>query len=123
MADLRDEISEKQAMIAELKDQVQKYSLAQQQLQTDYNKLLQEDQEKSQRLQEYVLANERREQARKDLKGLEDTVTKELQTLHNLRKIFVQDLQVCFAHTFYFYCCFNIYCLVSHEKVSYSRRH
>lgn len=95
MAELRDEIGEKQAMVAELKDQVQKYSLAQQQLQTDYNKLLQEDQEKSQRLQEYVLANERREQARKDLKGLEDTVTKELQTLHNLRKIFVQDLQVC----------------------------
>lgn len=93
VADLRDEICEKQTIIAELKDQVQKYSLAQQQLQTEYNKLLQEDQEKSQRLQEYVLANERREQARKDLKGLEDTVTKELQTLHNLRKIFVQDLQ------------------------------
>ncbi|XP_050526941.1 kinesin heavy chain [Daktulosphaira vitifoliae] len=93
VAELRDEISEKQALITELKDQVQKYSLALQQLQTDYNKLLQEDQEKSQRLQEFVLANERREQARKDLKGLEDTVTKELQTLHNLRKIFVQDLQ------------------------------
>ncbi|VVC34567.1 Kinesin motor domain, conserved site,P-loop containing nucleoside triphosphate hydrolase,Kinesin motor [Cinara cedri] len=93
VADLRDEISEKQQVVAELKDQVQKLSLAQQQLQTDFNKLLQEDQDKSQRLQEYVLANERREQARKDLKGLEDTVTKELQTLHNLRKIFVQDLQ------------------------------
>lgn len=106
VADLRDEICEKQTIIAEFKDQVQKYSLAQQQLQTEYNKLLQEDQEKSQRLQEYVLANERREQARKDLKGLEDTVTKELQTLHNLRKIFVQDLQVCFINSVI---CMNIF--------------
>lgn len=40
------------------------------------------------------VSKDHREQARADLKGLEDTVAKELQTLHNLRKLFVQDLQV-----------------------------
>lgn len=90
---LRDEIAEKQTMINEIKDQNQKFTLAHQQLQQDYEKLKQEEQDKSLKLQELILTNERREQARKDLKGLEDTVAKELQTLHNLRKLFVQDLQ------------------------------
>ncbi|XP_015124240.1 kinesin heavy chain isoform X2 [Diachasma alloeum] len=94
VAALRDEISEKQEMISELKDLNQKFTLAHQQMQADYERLKQEEAEKSLKLQELIMMNERREQARKDLKGLEDTVAKELQTLHNLRKLFVQDLQV-----------------------------
>ncbi|XP_032456465.1 kinesin heavy chain isoform X6 [Nasonia vitripennis] len=93
VATLRDEISEKQDMISELKDLNQKFTLAHQQMQADYERLKQEEADKSVKLQELYLMNERREQARKDLKGLEDTVSKELQTLHNLRKLFVQDLQ------------------------------
>lgn len=93
VADLRDEIGAKQEQINELKDTTQKLTLENQQLSNEFEKLKQEEAEKSARLQELILTNERREQARKDLKGLEDTVSKELQTLHNLRKLFVQDLQ------------------------------
>ncbi|KAL7297846.1 hypothetical protein TKK_0008877 [Trichogramma kaykai] len=93
VSQLRDEISEKQETITELKDMNQKFTLAHQQMQADYERLKQDEADKSAKLQELMQMNERREQARKDLKGLEDTVCKELQTLHNLRKLFVQDLQ------------------------------
>ncbi|KAJ8973634.1 hypothetical protein NQ317_011963 [Molorchus minor] len=93
VAALRDEIAEKQSLINDIKDSNQKLTLAQQQLIADYEKVKVEENEKSHKLQELIATNERREQARKDLKGLEDTVAKELQTLHNLRKLFVQDLQ------------------------------
>ncbi|CAH1121124.1 unnamed protein product [Ceutorhynchus assimilis] len=93
VASLRDEIAEKQQLISDIKDSNQKLTLAQQQLQSDYEKIKVEEADKSHKLQELIATNDRREQARKDLKGLEDTVAKELQTLHNLRKLFVQDLQ------------------------------
>uniref|UniRef100_A0A2M4CLX8 Kinesin heavy chain n=1 Tax=Anopheles darlingi TaxID=43151 RepID=A0A2M4CLX8_ANODA len=48
---LRDEISEKQDMINELKDTNQKLTLAHQQMTADYDKLKQEEQEKSSKLQ------------------------------------------------------------------------
>ena len=93
VSQLRNEITERQGLVDELKDKNQALDLATEQLQRDYDKLKEEEQEKSRRLQELVQLNERREQARQDLKGLEETVAKELQTLHNLRKLFVQDLQ------------------------------
>jgi len=90
---LRNEITEKQTAMEELRDNNQALTLATEALQRDHDKLKEEEQEKSRRLQELIALNERREQARQDLKGLEETVAKELQTLHNLRKLFVQDLQ------------------------------
>ncbi|XP_001360474.3 kinesin heavy chain [Drosophila persimilis] len=93
VSELRDEISAKQHEMNEMKDVHQKLLLAHQQMTADYEKVKQEEAQKSNELQNMILTSERREQARKDLKGLEDTVAKELQTLHNLRKLFVQDLQ------------------------------
>ena len=93
VAQLRNEITEKQTAMDELRDNNQALTLATEALQRDHDKLKEEEQEKSRRLQELIALNERREQARQDLKGLEETVAKELQTLHNLRKLFVQDLQ------------------------------
>ncbi|XP_042260689.1 kinesin heavy chain-like isoform X1 [Thunnus maccoyii] len=89
---LRDEIEDKQRMLDELTDLNQGLLLEQERLMSDYDKLKAEEQEKDAKLQKLMLLNEQSEQAREDLKGLEETVAKELQTLHNLRKLFVQDL-------------------------------
>jgi len=55
-------LSEKQELISELKDLNQKFTLAHQQMQSDYERLKQEEANKSIKLQELVLLNERREQ-------------------------------------------------------------
>ncbi|XP_029308370.1 kinesin heavy chain-like [Cottoperca gobio] len=89
---LRDEIEDKQRMLDELTDLNQGLLLEQERLVSDYDKVKAEEQEKDAKLQKLILLNEEREQAREDLKGLEETVAKELQSLHNLRKLFVQDL-------------------------------
>ncbi|XP_054579462.1 kinesin heavy chain [Eptesicus fuscus] len=89
---LRDEIEEKQKIIDEIRDLNQKLQLEQERLSSDYNKLKIEDREREMKLEKLLLLNDKREQAREDLKGLEETVSRELQTLHNLRKLFVQDL-------------------------------
>uniref|UniRef100_A0A8B9L0S1 Kinesin-like protein n=1 Tax=Astyanax mexicanus TaxID=7994 RepID=A0A8B9L0S1_ASTMX len=89
---LRDEIDEKQRILDELKDLNQALELEQKKLLSDYDKLRKEEEEKDRKLQKLVLLNEKREQAREDLKGLEETVAKELQMLHNLRKLFIDEL-------------------------------
>uniref|UniRef100_A0A674N9K7 Kinesin-like protein n=1 Tax=Takifugu rubripes TaxID=31033 RepID=A0A674N9K7_TAKRU len=67
------------------------------QVRADFERLKSQDNTKSERLEEErtrltILQDSRHEQTKQDLKGLEETVARELQTLHNLRKLFVQDL-------------------------------
>lgn len=92
VAALRDEIAEKNKSIEQLKDSLQELQVVKDQLQADYDKLKQDETEKERKLKDLSALSDKREQAKQDLKGLEETVAKELQTLHNLRKIFVQDL-------------------------------
>ncbi|KAG7487476.1 hypothetical protein MATL_G00023940 [Megalops atlanticus] len=92
ISSLRDELDKKEKLMTELQDLNQKIMLEQERLRVEHEKLKTTDQEKSRKLHELTVMQDRREQARQDLKGLEETVAKELQTLHNLRKLFVQDL-------------------------------
>ncbi|VDK68660.1 unnamed protein product [Litomosoides sigmodontis] len=92
VAALRDELAEKSRKIEELTASLQDLRVAKNQLQADYEKLKLDEQEQEKRIKELSGLSEKREQAKSDLKGLEETVSKELQTLHNLRKMFVQDI-------------------------------
>uniref|UniRef100_A0A4W4DZ91 Kinesin-like protein n=1 Tax=Electrophorus electricus TaxID=8005 RepID=A0A4W4DZ91_ELEEL len=90
ISSLRDELDSKERIITDLQDLNQKIMLEQERLKVEHEKLRSADQDKSRKLHE--LTYDRREQAKLDLKGLEETVAKELQSLHNLRKLFVYDL-------------------------------
>ncbi|XP_072214281.1 kinesin heavy chain [Excalfactoria chinensis] len=92
LARLRDDINEKQRTIDELQDLTQKLQLELEKLRAEHEVLRGEERAKAARLQELTFLYERHEQSKQDLKGLEETVARELQTLHNLRKLFVQDV-------------------------------
>uniref|UniRef100_A0A6Q2XQN5 Kinesin-like protein n=1 Tax=Esox lucius TaxID=8010 RepID=A0A6Q2XQN5_ESOLU len=74
ISSLRDELDKKEHLITELQDLNQKIMLEQERLRVEHEKLKSTDQEKSRKLHELTVMQDRREQARQDLKGLEETV-------------------------------------------------
>uniref|UniRef100_A0A914NAD1 Kinesin-like protein n=1 Tax=Meloidogyne incognita TaxID=6306 RepID=A0A914NAD1_MELIC len=94
VAQLRDQIALKNSQIKELTElnQFKKCNLLVKKLQQDYDRLKNDESEKEKRLKSLSALSDKREQAKQDLKGLEETVNKELLALHNLRKAFAQDL-------------------------------
>uniref|UniRef100_A0A8C7R0A3 Kinesin-like protein n=1 Tax=Oncorhynchus mykiss TaxID=8022 RepID=A0A8C7R0A3_ONCMY len=91
---LRDDINEKQKIIDDLTDRNCRLHLELEHLRSDFDRLMRQEHQKSLQLEELKFLYERHEQSKQDLKGLEETVARELQTLHNLRKLFVQDLTI-----------------------------
>ncbi|XP_050976120.1 kinesin family member 5Aa isoform X2 [Labeo rohita] len=92
LSHLRDEINEKQRHIDDLTDKNQALELELAHVRSSLSNLKLQDDTKSACLEQLSFQQERNEQSKQDLKRLEETVARELQTLHNLRKLFVQDL-------------------------------
>ena len=90
---VRQEVRDKQAALEQLRESNRQLTSAVDRLQMELERARRDDADKAAQLAELQLAAERREQARQELRGLEETVNKELQTLHTLRRLFVQDLQ------------------------------
>ncbi|XP_071108672.1 kinesin heavy chain-like isoform X1 [Haliotis cracherodii] len=89
---LRDELASKHDVISHLTETNQKLTLALEKLQADYDKLKSEEADKTSRLSEISLQMDRREQAKQDLKKLQEIVAKELDTLHLERQMFFEDI-------------------------------
>lgn len=92
VAQLRDQITEKSNQVKQLTDSLQELQLAKNKLAQDYEKLKSEEAEKEKRIKDLSTLTDKKQQAKQDLHGLEETVQKELTSLQNLRKLFVQDI-------------------------------
>ncbi|CAD5215710.1 unnamed protein product [Bursaphelenchus okinawaensis] len=85
-------VQKKNEQIQEIQDKVQALQLEKDQLQREFENLKNEEIEKEKKLKDLTAITDKREQTRQDLKGLEETVNKELNSLHSLRRMFIQDL-------------------------------
>ncbi|KAI6177457.1 Kinesin-like protein [Aphelenchoides bicaudatus] len=88
--ELRQMVQKKNDEIKSIQGKLQTLQTEKDQLQQEYEKLKNDELLKEKRLKD--LSADKTEQTKKDLKGLEETVEKELNSLHSLRRMFLQDL-------------------------------
>ena len=93
VAQLRDELSELNSSQASTRDELQRVRVAADRAAAELERVRLESAERAALLDRQALLLEQHEAARRDLRGLEDTVARELHTLHQLRKIFMAELQ------------------------------
>uniref|UniRef100_A0A673WVD4 Kinesin-like protein n=1 Tax=Salmo trutta TaxID=8032 RepID=A0A673WVD4_SALTR len=89
---LRDDINEKQKIIDDLTDHNYRLHLELEHLRSDFDRLMRQEHHKSLQLEELTLVSHTH--ARTHTHTHTHTHARELQTLHNLRKLFVQDLTI-----------------------------
>jgi len=90
---LRDELQQQNDFIQQLKEFNESQRLAEEQLRNENGKLQDEIIKQRDKVQELDILLAKKENAHKDLQGLEETVARELATLNKLRQLFVKDLQ------------------------------
>ncbi|KAI5613653.1 kinesin heavy chain, partial [Silurus asotus] len=92
LIELREDFNNKQKMLDELKEINENLVLEKKRLQCEYETLRRQEQEKEIDLQKLIMSNENMEHHGVELRDFEETLAGQLQSLHQLRKMFVQNL-------------------------------
>ncbi|GMT19230.1 hypothetical protein PFISCL1PPCAC_10527 [Pristionchus fissidentatus] len=92
VAALREEVAEKSKQLEALTASLQEMTVVKDSLTTEMEKLRSDEAGKEKRMKELSALSDKRDQARADLKGLEETMEKELNTLMTLKKALNADL-------------------------------